>query len=389
MEKMGLLDMNRVLTFSTNISAGHRRAAEAVARAIIESAPGAEIFERDAMMLMGRSRRRVLTDAYLSIIRYKPELWDHLYRNKRIIGGMRKIWRIFLARAREAFEAEIERHRPDMIICTQAIPARVIATLKAEGGCRIPLLAVATDYGIHPYWADPFIDGYAVPCEEAAEELAADGIDRSRIHVTGIPVDRVFENPPARAAARRELGLDPRARYVLAMGGGNGLGLEASHIETIERTPGVDGVIVIAGSNRRLEEALRELPPAPLCARHVHAMVSGIERYYAAADVLVSKPGGLTMAEATAMRMPVIMISPLPGQERRNAEFLLRSGAAVMAETADDLTRELTQLFRDPSIMAERSHAAASVGRPHASRRIAALALELADRSLATSQTAF
>lgn len=370
--------MTRVLTFSTNISAGHRRAAEAVAKAILASSPEAQIRERDALTLMGRPRRRFLTDAYLGIIRYKPGLWDRLYRNKRIKARIEGFGRVFLARAKEAFEHEIDVFQPNVIICTQAIPARIIAELKSEGACRAPLLAVATDYGIHPYWAEPNIDGYAVPCPEAAAELIRDGVEPAHIHVTGIPVESVFERPPLKAAARARLGLRPNGHHVLVMGGGNGLGLVADDVLAIEETEGVDGVIVITGCNERLAGAIDRLPVTPGKERRVLSMVHEIEQYYAAADILVSKPGGLTMSEATAMSMPIIMIAPLPGQELRNAEFLLRSGAALMASGTSTLQALVGRLIEHPAERESLSRAARGVGRPEASGRIASLALEMA-----------
>lgn len=380
--------MPRVLTFSTNISAGHKRAAEAVARAIMDSAPSAVIHAYDAMTLMGTSRRLFLTGAYLGIIRHRPDFWDWLYRNKRLRPRIEAFYRFLLARAREEFAAEIAEFDPDVVVCTQAIPARIIADLKARGRCTAPLLAVATDYGLHPYWADPAIDAYAVPCTEAAAELNQDGIPNDRIHVTGIPVDRVFERPPSREAARRALGLRPDGNYILAMGGGNGLGLCPEHIRAIETVPGIDGVIIIAGCNEKLAFEIQRLPQVPGRERYVMNMVEGMEKFYAAADYLVSKPGGLTMSEATAMRLAIIMIDPLPGQELRNAEFLLRSRSALMAETPAALREHLTRLTANPAERERLIAAAAAVGRPGASRRIASLALGLISDHRHARQTA-
>lgn len=386
--------MIKVVTFSTNVSAGHRRAAEAVARAIVSEDREARIVEYDAMNLMGSGRGRILAETYLGILRYRPSLWNFLYRNKNISGKIAKFFRVFLARAGEAFEAEIEKHCPDVIVCTQVIPARVIAALKEMRRCDAPLLAVATDYGMHPYWATEYIDEYAVPCREAALELEADGIEPDRIHVTGIPVDSVFEAPPGRFEARRDLGLDPDGRYVLAMGGGNGLGLEAGHVRLIEETPGVDGVLVISGCNRLLERTVREMPATVNGAgrrveRRVFSIVDRIQRLYAAADLLVSKPGGLTMSEATAMSMPIVMIAPLPGQEERNAEFLRRAGAALEARSETELKELLAAVIASPTRLGELSRASREVGRPEASRQIAKMALRLAQVSARPRELVF
>ena len=370
--------MKKVLTFSTNVSAGHRRAAEAVANAILATAPDAEIVQHDAMTLIGDGRRKFLTETYLGILKYRPSLWNHLYHNKSLKKGISKFFRILLTQTAERFEAAIDQHQPDVIVCTQVIPAKVIAGLKELCRVKAPLLVVATDYGIHPYWADPFIDKYAVPCDDAAKELHNDNIPADRIHVTGIPVDSVFETPPSRSEARKELGIPQEGRYILAMGGGNGLGLEAEHIAAIEKADNVDGVLVISGCNKELEKQVREMPSVPAKERRVFSMVNEIEKYYAASDMLVSKPGGLTMSEATAMSMPIVMISPLPGQEVRNAKFLKASGVALEAQTSEELSAVLRDVLHDEARLISLRQASRRVGLPWASRKIANIALEMA-----------
>lgn len=381
----------KVFTFSTNISAGHRRAAEAVARAILAAAPHSRIIERDSMALIGRNRKRLLTSTYLGIIQRIPDFWNHLYHNKRISPGINGVARLFFSRAYRAFESEIRTHRPDVVICTQAIPARIIADLKIAGRCDAPLLAVATDYGIHPYWAHPGVDLFAVPCEAAVEELISDGISSDRIHVTGIPVDSIFEHPPTMLQARTALGLPEHGRVVLCMGGGNGLGLRAEDVLAVEGSSEVDHVIVIAGCNATLAEEIAGAPATRGVGRTVLPTVTNIERYYAAADLVVSKPGGLTMSECTAMGKPIIMIAPLPGQEVRNANFLTRAGAAVRVSDAAELNQMLDEILASKTRLSALADSSACVGRSGASRRIAELALNLAQRTpsvLAKSLTA-
>lgn len=370
--------MLKVLTVSTNISAGHRRAAEAVGQAILAEAPESVISAQDAMELMGDRRRRLLTDTYLGILRRQPELWNFLYHQRWLKGPISGMNRAFLRGARGRFAAAVEVFGPDVIVCTQAIPARMLAELKIEGRITAPILAVATDFGIHPYWAHPGIDRYAVSSAAAREELTADGVTRSRITVTGIPVHAVFEAPPDRAAARRALKLPADGKLVLVMGGGNGLGITAGDVAAIERIPGVAGVILIAGCNERLLDEAALLPRVPGVTRIVRATVTGVERYYAACDLLVSKPGGLTMSEATAIGLPIVMIAPLPGQEVRNADFLSRAGAAVWARSNAEMTGIVFRLTSDDARLMELARGSAAVGRASAARDIARMVLDLA-----------
>lgn len=370
--------MLNVLTISTNISAGHRRAAEAVAQAILDAAPGSAIAGFDTMELMGETRRRALTGTYLGILRRCPAAWNYLYHQRWLKAPIDLLNRRFLAGARSRFLGAVQEFSPDVIVCTQAIPARVLADLKREGNICAPILAVATDYGIHPFWAHPGIDRYAVPCAAAREELVADGVSRAAVRVTGIPVSAVFEQKPERHTCRRELGLPLEGRLILVMGGGNGLGITADDVAALEAIPGVAGVVLIAGCNERLLDEARRLPRVPGVARVVKATVSGIERYYAACDLLVSKPGGLTMSEATALGMPIVAVAPLPGQEVRNAGFLAHSGAAIWAHSGAEMRGVVFRLLSDAARLEELSARSRAVGRPTAARDIAAMALDLA-----------
>ncbi|RMH58884.1 MAG: glycosyltransferase [Candidatus Hydrogenedentota bacterium] len=373
--------MSRILAFSTNISAGHRRAAEAIAKAIEENDPCAEIAKRDALDLVGPSRRWFLTGAYLGMLRRRPDLWDNLYRNEKSKRGITAFFRLLLGGVRTRFEDEINRCEPDLILCTQAIPARIVADLKRRGRIAKPLLAVATDYGVHPYWADPWVDAYAVPSEKAREELIEDGVEADRIYVTGIPVDGSIMRVPAEGMIREEFAISRSAKVVLIMGGGNGLGFGAAEVREIEEKAGADEVLVVTGGNHLLRRELTSSEPCSSVRRRVFSEVANVEKFFRVADVIVSKPGGLTMAEATAMGKAIVLLEPLPGQEIRNAEFLLSNGAALGPFSSKEALSEAVRRVLEDDVLREKlQQRAREVGKGSAAEEIARLCVDMIER---------
>ena len=150
----------------------------------------------------------------------------------------------------------VERESPDAVVCTHFLPVEALSHIRGRGRLRVPLHCVITDFGAHPFWAFPHVDRYFVATDETARELAALGVPRARIEVTGIPVDPSFANPIGREAARARVGLDAREPAVLIMGGGSGVGPMTSLAERLAALALRPRVIVVCGTNEGLRAAL-------------------------------------------------------------------------------------------------------------------------------------
>jgi len=189
--------------------------------------------------------------------------------------------------------------------------------------------------------------------------------------VTGIPVDPRFARPIGRSVARARFGLDAERPLVLVMGGGSGVGpLEelAERLVTLDSDP---QVLVVCGTNARLRDSIDRLPAGRVGRVRTLGFTREVDVLLEACDAVVGKAGGLTCAEALIKRAPLVVFRPTPGQEVRNARFLTAAGAAVHADTVEEVAATLTRWLAAPEERERVREAQARVARPDAANAIA------------------
>ena len=182
--------------------------------------------------------------------------------------------------------------------------------------------------------------------EEVAAILGERGIPAPKISVTGIPIMPAFARRLDRDAIRRRFGLSPREPVILVMSGGAGVGSMADTVSRVLACGSVQ-VLAVAGSNVKARRELEALAPPRASRLHVFGFVEDVAEVMAAADLVVGKSGGLTTAESLAMGLPMIALNPIPGQEERNADYLLECGAGVKAIGLAALSYKLAALLKD------------------------------------------
>jgi processive 1,2-diacylglycerol beta-glucosyltransferase len=291
-----------------------------------------------------------------------------------------------LARVRRAIERlntlklrkAIAAFAPDAVVCTHFLPAELLMRERSRGRFASPVFVQITDFDLHGMWIVPDMAGYFVASDEVAFRAEARGIARERVHVTGIPVMPAFASPPSRVEAAAELGLDPRRTTFLLMGGGAGLG---GLDEVAARLVAIDAdfqLVALAGRNAKMLaklEALSRAHPKRLVA---HGFTDRVERLMAAADLVITKPGGLTTSECLALGRPMIVHAPIPGQEERNCDYLLEQGVALKAIDASALEYRIREWIAKPERTAAMSARARALGRPNAARDVLATTLAVA-----------
>lgn len=309
---------------------------------------------------------RAVARAYHSLLRAAPGLWGGLYRSRVARAAARAIRGAYLsAGGARRLRAGVRREAPDLIVCPQASVAAVFSAARARAELAVPVVAALTDYGAHPFWADPPADLTLAPSEDAAAALAALGVPRASIRVTGLPIHAAFAAPPSRAAARARLGLPASAPVVVVSGGSNGHGaVDRAAASLLAASPRAT-VLALCGANDRLRRALSSRADAggrlrvfgPQPPELVAAML-------AAADAHLGKPGGLSAAESLALGVPMVLSRVLPGQEEANARALLRAGAALDGGGPERAARACAALLDDRERLAALRAAAARAGRP-------------------------
>ena len=347
-----------------------------MAAALLECRPGTVTDVRDALEISSLFLRTTYASTYNRVLARAPRVWGEVYKRA---GPPHDSWRqkfrTWLAVwGSPGYLAAIEEFRPDAILCTQFLPSEVLATWRESGRVKVPVATVVTDYAVHPIWIYRGMDRYFVAADSAKEELVDTGlVPAERIEVTGVPIDPKFARPIAQADARRELGLDPDpSRPVfLLMGGGFGWGPIESMLEVVMDLPKNVQALVIAGRNEKLRERLVAKTASEAERIQIHGFTDRVELFLAASDLLLGKSGGLTVSEAMAMGVPMLVFRPLPGQEERNCDFLQESGAAIRVHDYEELHFRLMRFLHQPEILDEMKQHARRVGRPRSAFAVA------------------
>lgn len=321
----------------------------------------------------------MVTKAYLEIIQKTPKLWDYLYDNELVsqaLGELKNLMGLIHRRKLRARFAD----EPDIIVCTHALPCATLALEKEKGNLSAPLAAVITDYGVHAYWISQFVDLYLAPTDEVKSELVRRGIDAKKIRVTGIPIHPRIKQAPSPEEARRELGLGEEPA-ILISGGSKGLGPIQEVVSQLAAAMPDAQLLVACGNN---EELLQWVEAAFADKQNVKAFgyTERFHIFFAASQLSIGKPGGVTISESLAAGVPMVFLSPLPGQEERNAAYVTKQGAAARVETHADLTRVVKDILSDGARLSAMKAAARKLGRPESAKSACAELLTLPRRTV-------
>jgi processive 1,2-diacylglycerol beta-glucosyltransferase len=371
----------RILLLSVSAGAGHIRAAEAIRSHAEMHRTDIEAMHIDVMDFVPAIFRKIYTNFYITLVSRFPTLWGCLYRtmNAAESDGVSERVRKGIQRLNtKRLLQRIASIDPDVVICTHFLPAEILAPLARSGALRCPVWVQVTDFDLHRMWVYQGMAGYFAANDEVAFRMRAQGIAPQTIHVTGIPVMPAFAQHVERDQCAREHGLDPTRMTLLLMGGGAGLGSLDQMAAKLLAMNADFQLIVLAGKNEKLLRALQILAtryPARLIPQ---GYTNRIEHLMACADLAITKPGGLTTAECLAMGLPMIVYAPIPGQEERNADFLLEQGAALKACDAETLEYRIRFLLDTPAKLADMRTKANALGRPLAAGKVVSKVLERA-----------
>jgi len=374
----------RVLLLSATSGAGHVRAAQALEKAFLARGDCA-VEHIDALQHVSKFFQRVYDKAYISMVRRTPELMGLLYE-RTDQPWLHPRRRLALDRLNTGPMIRLlKRIQPDLCVATHFLPAEIIAWLIAKRKLRAHNAIVVTDYDVHAMWLCRTVDRYYVAIEEAAQYLAGIGVPKEKLRVTGIPIDPLFATPVNKSEAKKQLGLDAEATVVLISAGGYGIGPVQQLVKDLLALERPWQIVAIAGKSEKTRKHLEEL------AKTAGKLQSGspklcpvgftteMDKYMAAADLMVGKAGGLTTSEALARALPMALVEPIPGQEERNADHLLEAGAAIRCNNLPAAAWKISTLLDDAARLQKMRDAARSLGRPRAAADIAEDALRLVD----------
>ena len=375
------MNSKRILILTLSVGTGHVRAAEVLQRALYDCLDPVEVRLLDAVRV-ARSWFLVLyVHSYWWLLRRAPRLWRWLFerRQRKLHRATAPSW-VFRRGCREVLE-QIKAYAPHLVIANEIGAVEIAALGKREGWFHAPILAVQTDFQTEPPWVQAEVDVYCVASEEARSQLVSWGTSPNRILVCGIPVDPVFSAPVDRTELLRALGLDGQRPIVLVMGGGMGPAPLDSIVESLAACRLPLQVLVVAGQDAMRRQALEQLRRKVALELRVFGWTDTIPQLMAVADLLITKPGGLTAAEALSAGLPMIVTHPIPGPEERHVRYLEQQGVAVQAKTLEEIPQLVTRLLSKPEKLAEMSRRQKDMSRPDAAHAIAQVGGALLEKS--------
>ncbi|MBI3324089.1 MAG: hypothetical protein HYZ92_02300 [Candidatus Omnitrophica bacterium] len=376
----------RILLMHVTTSSGHHHASRAIGQALQRLDPSCQVISVDAFDYTSRFVRWAIMRSYMSLIRHRPNVWEYLYDNPAIHRHVKHIRQLLHRYHGRKLQRLFETVQPHAIACTQAFPCGMVADFKKHRGLTVPLVGVLTDYAPHVYWLHDTVDRYLVPAIEVKERFESYGIAAARIQDSGIPIEPKFMDPVDAAAVFRDFGLRAGMPVVLVMGGGGGFGPIRELMLSLDRVGRECQFVVLAGTNLALGSWLRRHQ-----FRHpvvVQGYTEAVAQLMSVAAMIITKPGGLTTAEALAKQLPLLIFTPIPGQEMCNARYLLSRQAAIQVEDPERAGETVTELLRHPEALAQMRARAGRLGHPDSAFQAASLLFELGGRASAEQEPA-
>lgn len=341
-------EKDKILILSATFGDGHKQVAIAIGEAVENSLPDVEHIILDVMQWLHPYLYPVSNFLYKRVIRRYPQVYSYLYRKTRDRCSFSvKLNGLFSLGMGSMLEI-VERIHPTVVVSTYPFAAGIMSKLKEQGLINIPVVTIITDYTNHSYWIHPFTDQYVVGSEQVKERLISLGVDSNKIKSTGIPIRQRFVETQSREALASKYNLNSNQFTILVMGGGDGfIGKGLSTFKAFEKLSFSIQLIIICGRNKKLQKQLEEELRNSKHKVLLLGFCENVNEWMAISDLMISKPGGVTTTEAMAMELPLLIYNPLPGQEEDNADYFVKSGLAIMAETDQDLMTKIYQMGHD------------------------------------------
>jgi processive 1,2-diacylglycerol beta-glucosyltransferase len=365
---------NRVDIHHATAGGGHKSAALALSAAFEQAGAARDVRVFDALDYTEGWYTHMYREQYLKWAAKKPHLVGLTY-DKLNTPWKQEKRRLFLDRAASCKYIDLlENSDADPAICTHFTPSELISWLRKKRRVSTPQAVVVTDVDVHAMWLCRNYEHYFVGREEAKVYLGEIGIRPQDVHVTGIPINPAFAVDKDKRLMRIKHGLSPDVTTVIVSAGGYGVGNIGGLLQAMLKVSLPLQVVAICGKNPQLKAEVDAIAHSVPAGHPVKIVPVGftkqMDEFMSAADIVVGKPGGLTMSEALAKGLVFIVVNPIPGQEDRNTEHVLQNGAGMRCNHIEVLHWMLEQLIRDPHRLAIMQANARAIGFPYAAMNI-------------------
>ena len=358
----------KVFIFYSTAGEGHKKIGEAIAEEFRSQNAAIDVRTFDALGWGSALVKKGYTGFYFFAVKYASSFWWLLYESSdratvyRWLKPIREWWNQIQSKSLRGF---VHRENPDIIISTHFYAAQVFASAKRRKEITSRLITVLTDVMPHTFWVNDGTDIYWVMAEESKSNLIKRGVRAGQIIVGGIPIRKEFSIKEDRKKLNEKFRFNPNGPIVLFTSGSFGVGPTEALLEELGNFSSKIQVVVICGQNEALYHRLSSQKFSfPII---IAGFVTNMHEYMSIADILIAKPGGSTTCESLAKELPMLISAPIPGQETRNAAWLLNKGASFEIKKRGDLTQMLKRILDEPTKLETAKEKIRMVAKPKAS----------------------
>jgi len=362
----------KVLILTVNAGGGHASAANAI-REALEVNSSCKVLIIDTLKLINPILDKLTVGTYLKAIKTIPFLYGLAYESteKDPPKINKSIYEKFYFLFNKLYK-QILDFNPDLIIGTHPSPIDMVCELKKRNKLDIPIITVITDFTIHPFWINSTVDYIIVHHENLIFEAMSRGADKKKILPLGIPISPLFNQEIDCVNTKYDLGFDEGKPILLVMGGSLGLGNIEDVVEIVSNSISDSyQLAIITGTNKMLKDYLDEKMATNNKNIKVYGYIDFIYKLMSISSIIITKPGGLTCAEALSKKLPMLLISPIPGQEQRNAFYLINNGAAAFSRSIQYFEIVFKQILSNEQRIQHMKLACSFLAKPNSSIEIA------------------
>ncbi len=371
----------RIIIFYITPSSGHYKAAKSLKQAFLCVDKAATVITIDALRFFHPFASGVINALYIFTLKKFPQFWGRIYDRRKVVRSLGFWQKLLHWLDRQKAHNLFLRLKPDVVVCTQAFPCGVVASFKKHYSSQLPLVASVTDFLPHGFWVYDQVTYYTVPTQQGMEYLAERGVPVSRIKVFGIPIMPSFRQKKPKGEIATKYGFQQGLPAVLLMGGGSGFGPLRELVQDLDMLASDFQCIIVCGRNQALHQWFLDHKATFRKPVSVHGYVDSISEFMDFSDIIVTKPGGITISEALAKSMAIVIVNPIPGQEERNMRYLVKHKVALAARNPYQAALIIKSLLLNRDLLEELRRNAGLFSRAESSLDIARLALSLSSQS--------
>lgn len=364
-----------ILTMSTG--SGHNIASGAIKEYLVSKGVDATVI--DAYKYFNKKLSFLIEKGYVWSAKYVPYMYGKFYNGiEKHNPDSRMAWSSFCnSIVARQFARYISRQNPDVVIPTHPLAAVLMSSYKEKKLVNTKTIGIVTDFCILPYWDMANMDYYTTANDLVMNMLIKKGISKEKILPYGIPIDSRFSQKKEKSEARKLLGIEDK-KTIFVISGSMGFGNTEKYIRALDGMKEDFQIVNVCGSNEHMKNRIDNLYTRKKL--YNFGFVNNVDLIMDASDILITKPGGLTVSEALAKNVPMILVDPIPGQEDRNRDFLINIGVATGISKHMTIDEAVSQLLTIPGRMEQIKEMQKIFARPDSSKLIGDFVINFAEK---------